>query len=108
VDESRHRGSYIKENNQLVTKSPAARFLGGISVLTGLKIGKIAMKTIAIQSRDRNRSLEPDLFSWRQTPPRNASRVAVHIARRFGLSLDHASTIAQLAGFSVDEAHHES
>jgi hypothetical protein len=66
------------------------------------------MKTIAIHSRDRNRSLEPDLFSWRQTPPRNASRVAVHIAKRFGLSLDHASTVAQLAGFGVDEAHHES
>jgi hypothetical protein len=40
--------------------------------------------------------------------PRNASRVAVHIAKRFGLSLDHASTVAQLAGFGVDEAHHES
>jgi hypothetical protein len=64
------------------------------------------MTNIAIQAPDRNRSIEPDLFSWRQTSPRNASRVALHISKRFGLSLDHASTIARLAG--IDGSHHES
>jgi hypothetical protein len=65
------------------------------------------MIKIANQARDRKRSSEPDL-SWRQTPPPNASRMALNIAKRFGLSLDHASTIAELAGFGIDEAHHES
>jgi hypothetical protein len=66
------------------------------------------MKKLAILTRDRNRSIEPDLFSWRQSPPRNASRATLHIAKRFGLSLDRAGTVAQLAGFGIDEAHHES
>jgi hypothetical protein len=66
------------------------------------------MKTIAIHTRDRNSSTQLDLFSWREAPPRNASRVALHIAKRFGISLDHAGTVAQLAGFGIDEAHHES
>jgi hypothetical protein len=65
------------------------------------------MTKIAVHSRDRNRAQQLDLFSWRETPPRNSSRVALHIAKRFGLSLDHASTVAQLAGFGIDEAHHE-
>jgi hypothetical protein len=66
------------------------------------------MKKIAIHTRDRNRSTQLDLFSWREAPPRNASRVALQIAKRFGINLDHAGTVAQLAGFRVDQAHHES
>ena len=66
------------------------------------------MTKIAILAQDRNRSTELDLFSWREAPPRNASLVALHIAKRFGISLDHASTVAQLAGFGIDGAHHES
>jgi hypothetical protein len=44
----------------------------------------------------------PDLSSWRSAPPRNASRAASLIARRFGLSLDHAIAIAHLAGVGID------
>jgi hypothetical protein len=44
----------------------------------------------------------PDLFSLRSAPPRNASRAALQISKRFGLSLDHATTIAHLAGVGVD------
>jgi hypothetical protein len=66
------------------------------------------MNKIAIHERDRNRALQLDLFSWRETTQRNSSRVALHIAKRFGLSLDHANTVAQLANFGIDEAHHES
>jgi hypothetical protein len=62
------------------------------------------MNKIAIHAQGRNRALQ---LSWRETPPRNSSRVALHIAKRFGISLDHASTVAQLAGFGIDEAHHE-
>ena len=65
------------------------------------------MNKISINVQGRNRALQLDLFSWRETPPRNSSRVALHIAKRFGLSLDHASTVAELAGFGIDEGHHE-
>jgi hypothetical protein len=64
------------------------------------------MKKVAILSRDRNRSIERDLLPWRQSPPRNASRATLQIAKRFGLSLDHAGTIARLAG--IGGLHHES
>lgn len=66
------------------------------------------MKKLAIHARDRNHPIQLDLFSRREAPPRNASRVALHIANRFGISLDHANTVAQLAGFGADEAHHDS
>jgi hypothetical protein len=39
------------------------------------------------------------------TPPRNDNRAAVLIAKRFGLSVDHAATIARLAG--IGGSHHE-
>jgi hypothetical protein len=64
------------------------------------------MNTIAIRARDRNRSEQLELFSWRETSPSNASRVTLNIAKRFGISLDHASTIARLAG--IGGSHHES
>lgn len=64
------------------------------------------MKKIPTQARDRNGSIEPDIFSWRQTPPHNVSRVALHISRRFGISLHHASTIVCLAG--IGGPRHES
>jgi hypothetical protein len=67
------------------------------------------MKKIAIQARDRNhylrRQLQLDLFAWRPTPPRNDNRAASIIARRFGLSPDHAATIARLVG--IGGSHHE-
>jgi hypothetical protein len=68
------------------------------------------MKKIAIHARHRNqylrRQFQLDLFAWRPTSPCNASRGALHLARRFGLSVDHASTIARLNGVggSHDEA----
>ncbi len=67
------------------------------------------MKKIAIQARHRNhflcRGLQLDLFAWRPTPPRNDNRFASIIARRFGLSPDHAATIARLAG--IGGSRHE-
>jgi hypothetical protein len=67
------------------------------------------MKKIAIHARHRNqylrRGLQLDLFAWRPTPPRNDNRAAVLIAKRFGLSPDHASTVARLAG--IGGSHHE-
>jgi hypothetical protein len=43
-----------------------------------------------------------DLPSWRSTPPRNVNRAALNISKRFGLSLDHAITVAHLAGIGID------
>jgi hypothetical protein len=67
------------------------------------------MKKVAIQARHRNhylrRGLQLDLFTWRPTPPRNDNRAASLIARRFGLSPDHAATIAHLAG--IGGSRHE-
>jgi len=78
-------------------------------VRTGLDLGRLRMKKIAIQARHRNhylrRQLQLDLFSSRPTPPWNDNRAASLIARRFGLSVDHASTIARLAG--IGGSHHE-
>ena len=64
------------------------------------------MKNIASQAHDHNGSNKPDIFSWPQTPFRNASRVAQLISRHFGISLHHAGTIARLAG--IGEYRHES
>jgi hypothetical protein len=36
-------------------------------------------------------------------PPRSASRAAIHISERFGLSLDHAATVASLAGIGIGQ-----
>jgi hypothetical protein len=57
-------------------------------------------KNVPIRGQHRNASLHPqlELFSWRRTPPYNASRAALQLAKRFGLSVDHASTVARLAG----------
>jgi hypothetical protein len=63
-------------------------------------------KKITFRSRNRNRFVQPDLFSWTPTPPRNDNRAALQIARRFGLSAAHAATIVQLAG--IGGSHHES
>lgn len=57
--------------------------------------------------RDRRRNNPndlPDLFSyWVATPQPN--RVVQKLARRFGLSIDHAATVARLAGLgsAVDQ-----
>jgi len=56
------------------------------------------MKKIAVHELHRNRPLQLDLLSWRPTPPRNASRASLRIAKRFGISIDYASTVAHLAG----------
>jgi hypothetical protein len=60
------------------------------------------MKKVAIQERHRNhylrRQFQLDLFAWRPTPPWHDNRAVVLIAKRFGLSVDHASTIARLNG----------
>jgi hypothetical protein len=67
------------------------------------------MKKVAIQARHRNHHLshrlQLDLFAWWPTPPRNGNRAVSLIARRFGLSPDHAATIARLAG--IGGSHHE-
>jgi hypothetical protein len=68
------------------------------------------MKKIAIEARYRNhylrrRGCQLDLFAWRPTPPRSDNRATLLIAKRFGLSPDHASTIARLAG--IGGSHHE-
>ena len=67
------------------------------------------MKKISIHARHRNHylrlGLQLDLFAWRPTPPRNDNRAASIIAKRFGLPVDHASTIARLAG--IGGSHHE-
>jgi hypothetical protein len=67
------------------------------------------MKSVSIRTRHRNhclrRELQLDLFAWRPTPPRHDDRAALRIAKRFGLSVDHASTIARLAG--IGGSHHE-
>ena len=67
------------------------------------------MKKIANQARHRNhylrRALQLDLFAWRPTPPRNDNRAASIIAKRFGLSVEHANTIARLAG--IGGSQHE-
>jgi hypothetical protein len=68
------------------------------------------MKKIAIHLRNRNhylrRQLQLDLFAWRPIPPWTDNRAALLIAKRFGLSVDHAATIARLAG--IGGTHHES
>lgn len=60
------------------------------------------MKKVAFRGRHRNHFLRSgpqlDLSAWRATPPRNDNRAASLIARRFGLSSDHAVTIVRLAG----------
>jgi hypothetical protein len=67
------------------------------------------MNKVAIQARHRNhylcRGLQLDLFAWRPTPPRNDNRAASLIAKRFGLSVEHATTVARLAG--IGGSHHE-
>jgi hypothetical protein len=67
------------------------------------------MKQIAIHACHRNhylcRQLQLDLFAWNPTPPRNDNRAASIIAKRFGLSVEHATTIARLAG--VGGSRHE-
>jgi hypothetical protein len=67
------------------------------------------MKKVAIQARHRNhylrRGLQLDLLAWTPTPPWNDDRAASIIARSFGLSPDHAATIARLAG--IGGSHHE-
>jgi hypothetical protein len=68
------------------------------------------MKKITICARHRNhylhRQLQLDLFAWRPTPPWSDNRAASLIAKRFGLSVAHASTIARMAG--IGGPHHES
>jgi hypothetical protein len=67
------------------------------------------MKKVAIQARHRNHFLRRgpqfDSIAWRSTPPRNDNRAASLIARRFGLSPDHAATVAHLAG--IGGSNHE-
>jgi hypothetical protein len=66
------------------------------------------MKKVAFRARHRNHFLrrgpQLDLIAWRAPPPRNNHR-AFSLARRFGLSPDHAATIARLAG--VGGSNHE-
>jgi hypothetical protein len=64
-------------------------------------------KKIAIRCRHRNHSHpnQLDLLEWRQTSPCNASRGALHLAKRFGLPVDVADTIARLNG--IGGSHHE-
>ena len=63
------------------------------------------MTTITTDKLHRNSSIEPDLFARGQTPPRGGNRAVILIARRFGLSFDHAGTIARLAG--IGGFHHD-
>ena len=54
--------------------------------------------------RCNNPNVLPDLFSYRVAVPQ-PNRVAEKLARRFGLTLDHAATVARLAGLgsAVDQ-----
>ncbi len=67
------------------------------------------MKEITNQARHRNhyfrRQFQLDSFACRPTTPCNDDRAALLIAKRFGLSVDHASTVARLAG--IGGSHHE-
>lgn len=67
------------------------------------------MKKIAVHARHRNqylrRQLQLDLFAWEPAPPPNVNRAALIIAKRFGLSVDHAGTVTRLAG--IRGSHNE-
>ena len=50
----------------------------------------------------RNRSDDlPDLFSWRPVTSQ-PSRAVLKLAARYGLSLDHAATVARLSGLASE------
>jgi len=65
-------------------------------------------KKIPFSCLCRNHSIKHqlDLFSWRLTITWNDDRATSLIAKRFGLSPDHASTVARLAG--IGGSRHES
>jgi hypothetical protein len=67
------------------------------------------MKKVAIQERHRNhyfrRGHQLHLFAWQQTLPRNKSCAASQLAKRFGLSVDRANTVACLTG--IGGSRHE-
>jgi hypothetical protein len=67
------------------------------------------MKKITIHVRNRNHNfrcqLQLDLFACRPTPRWTDNRAALLIAKRFGLSVGHAATVARLAGIG---SHRES
>jgi hypothetical protein len=63
-------------------------------------------KIAAVRVVHHNRPLQLDLLTWRPTPSGDASRISLRIAKRFGLSTDHAGTIARLAG--IGGSRHES
>jgi hypothetical protein len=67
------------------------------------------MKKISIHAHHRNHKmrhqLQLELFAWNPTPAFNHDRATSIIAKRFGLSIEHASTIARLAG--IGGFHHE-
>jgi len=82
-------------------KNPAARFLSGDQ-----RAHRVNDWSYLCRHRNHFLNLQLDLFSWRQTPPRNASRAVLKLAKRFGLSIDVASTIAHLNG--IGGSHYES
>jgi hypothetical protein len=61
---------------------------------------------ITLRSRNRNRFIQPDLFSWKPPPRRDDNRATLQIAKLFGLTFAHASTVVRLAG--IRGSHHES
>lgn len=57
------------------------------------------MQNLRPKSRTRNSlSYQLELFSWRAPVVNASSRAAQKLARRYGLSLAHANTVAYLAG----------
>lgn len=63
------------------------------------------MPRITHRAKDRKDGAQPDLGSWSAPPStfvRTTDRVAVRIAKRYGLSLKHAITVAHLAGFGSE------
>jgi hypothetical protein len=55
------------------------------------------------EHRNASTHRQLDLFWWKSTPPRNDNRAASIIAKRFGLSVEHAITVARLAGIGGDQ-----
>jgi hypothetical protein len=94
------------------SKSPAARFLGGICVRTGLEIGSPKNEEDS-NSRAKSQSLPTpttptrfvrvEVFAWRPTPPWNDNRAAQYVMRRYRVAPHTAVVIAALAGFGGSE-----
>jgi hypothetical protein len=62
------------------------------------------MSKISHRAKGRKVGVQPDLFSWSPPPAfvRTTDWAAQRIARRFHLSIEHAATVARLAGIGSE------